>query len=842
MSTPRPQKWDWTPHQAKMVELYKTQMSIPDIFKAIQCEGFEPCQRSVYLKFKSMGFPTDPVGRQKLLDATDPSNTPSNNQNIFNASNNTPSSTFPSHSYLQSSLSPLPEDPMMMEPSNTGTWDYGYAVDAQPSDLSFGHSDAIGGLQMGNHQLGSGAFYHDSSIGSPTDAHMLKSSVAPEPNTSIWTSFDGANQNFSPSTNTFDQSYDFPGSTMELNGAAYFGIDTGNFDSQGDLSAAPHDQNVPDSKGSSHGWQQEFHALGSESFPANFPGMELDHDSIFSHDENIEPVRRKNSLIDLKNPFQTFINASNNTGTRSKFRSLFNKKSNGSFRSKKKYAASQYTHNTSDSGYASGFGSCLTLEEVQQINSQSMKEFSGMYRVACHVPHEPLRKAQYKDITTCTQCRYSSIHNLGWSSRYLKLEVFLSELKLEGVYDIGALDAAGNTALHYAAAGGAGFLHLKALIDAGVNPYITNTAGELFIHCLRPLQPFTLEPNSDCLKSRDLVNLLELLDSERIFGSRDNDGQTVLHALALKISEPELKAQIFKMFIDAGYPPTVPDRFGRTAADVRPLTYDCHGQVIDPTPFPRSSQDMGSASQNKHMDEVMTSETMSVDEWRQQNVEQIRAQTVVVEARRQSNCVDPETGDNVIHALSRLKASNDVLLHLDQFNSKEINRNLHNREGNYILLNLQHFIPRGVDLNLHNRKGVHPLKSFICDRPCEEAETGATMSKYLDAILWKDHKGRVSNDVNVNMKDREGATALHSAAVRGRPDSVRSLIDAGANVNARSDNGLSVLQSARHALDEAVKHDQAIQIHLLREVISHLEHAGAVQNPTSLLERGSGSP
>jgi ankyrin repeat protein len=36
------------------------------------------------------------------------------------------------------------------------------------------------------------------------------------------------------------------------------------------------------------------------------------------------------------------------------------------------------------------------------------------------------------------------------------------------------------------------------------------------------------------------------------------------------------------------------------------------------------------------------------------------------------------------------------------------------------------------------------------------------------------------------MKDREGATALHSAAILGRPDSVRSLIEAGANVNARS--------------------------------------------------------
>jgi hypothetical protein len=32
--------------------------------------------------------------------------------------------------------------------------------------------------------------------------------------------------------------------------------------------------------------------------------------------------------------------------------------------------------------------------------------------------------------------------------------------------------------------------------------------------------------------------------------------------------------------------------------------------------------------------------------------------------------------------------------------------------------------------------------------------------------------------------------------------------------------------------------DDNLQVHLLKEVISHLEHAGAVQNPSSLQERG----
>jgi len=60
------------------------------------------------------------------------------------------------------------------------------------------------------------------------------------------------------------------------------------------------------------------------------------------------------------------------------------------------------------------------------------------------------------------------------------------------------------------------------------------------------------------------------------------------------------------------------------------------------------------------------------------------------------------------------------------------------------------------------------------------------MSKYLDTILGRDLEERLRNKVRVDMKDREGKTALCSAAMLGRPDSVRSLIEAGARVNARS--------------------------------------------------------
>jgi len=313
------------------------------------------------------------------------------------------------------------------------------------------------------------------------------------------------------------------------------------------------------------------------------------------------------------------------------------------------------------------------------------------------------------------------------------------------------------------------------------------------------------------------------------------------------------------MFIDAGCSSNIPDRFGITAEDIVPLTYDCHGQVIDSIPancFLQIGRKIDEAKEGGH---EITHEASGVEQWRLQHIKQMKAQTTVLEAHRQPNYVDTETGDNVIHALSRLEPSNDILLNLEHFSPKDMDINLHRREGNYILLNLEYFVQKGVDLNLHNREGNHPLKSFVWNRPGDERETGATMSKYLDAVLWKDLKERARNSVSVNMKDREGATALHCAAIRGRPDSVRSLIEAGANVNARSgkllprmmfthwvtdkvaDNGVSVLQAASDALDEAARHNESVLVHLLTEVISHLEHAGAVHDPSSLQERGVGN-
>jgi hypothetical protein len=489
-----------------------------------------------------MGYPTDPVGRTRLLEAKLPSNTQAGDEPLYDAWSDQLSPSFYMDENLRSVLCSLPEDHVLAEPTNA--WKPGHRTRSPASGQPLEYSSSSHGRNTSGDQSNLAGSFLNPSASDSSGAHALNLSPDTDILSSFWSSpgESAGSYNLDEAMNAFEQPDLLQDFTMELNGGAYFGINTDSYDQQ---AAVP--GGLQGSKNSAL-WEPENVAKWGPS-PSNLSGMEDQFDTTSLYDEAIESFQRKSTPNSVRSPFQRLGSSSSNTGTRNKFRSLFKPKSISSSissGSRKRYATSQFTYNTDDSGYATGHTSCLTLDQVRQMNIQSLKEFNGLYRVACHILHEPQSKTQYKDISTCTHCRYSSIHNLAWSARYLKLEVFLSELKLQGVYDFCALDAAGNSALHYAAAGGAGYRHLKALIDVGVDPYIANTAGELFIYCLRPIEPFTLEPNSDCLKSDDLVRLLKLLQHDRVFDWRDNDGQTIMHALALKITEPELKTKIFK--------------------------------------------------------------------------------------------------------------------------------------------------------------------------------------------------------------------------------------------------------------------------------------------------------
>jgi hypothetical protein len=203
-----------------------------------------------------------------------------------------------------------------------------------------------------------------------------------------------------------------------------------------------------------------------------------------------------------------------------------------------------------DSGYSSQYSGRVTPSTLHLRDSlvsypESLTEFQGLYKVTCSTIHEPRVPEQYNELQSCHFCGYSSIHNVAWSAARLKLQEFQAKLRSKNVYDFQALDKAGNSALHYAAASGGSFDHLKALIDVGVPHYKRNTANQHFLHCLRPCDAGSENYSPDCFEL-GLIDLLKLVEPKIAFSQQDNDGQTVLHALALHIIKPELREQTFK--------------------------------------------------------------------------------------------------------------------------------------------------------------------------------------------------------------------------------------------------------------------------------------------------------
>jgi hypothetical protein len=201
-----------------------------------------------------------------------------------------------------------------------------------------------------------------------------------------------------------------------------------------------------------------------------------------------------------------------------------------------------------DSGYYSGRGTPSTRYWRDSLMSQveSPTRWNRHYSIDCHTLHEPKFPDEYRGVPPCSACGFSNIHNLGWVGNDLSLPEFVDELRSD-FYTFKAIvhiDAAGNSALHYAAASGASFAVLNALIDAGVPPYQLNTANQNFFHCLTPCKVGFDDWNLDGAKN-NLIKLLGRLDA-KIKGQQDNDGQTVLHALASHITEPVLREETFK--------------------------------------------------------------------------------------------------------------------------------------------------------------------------------------------------------------------------------------------------------------------------------------------------------
>lgn len=214
---------------------------------------------------------------------------------------------------------------------------------------------------------------------------------------------------------------------------------------------------------------------------------------------------------------------------------------------------------------------------------------------------------------------------------------------------------------------------------------------------------------------------------------------------------------------ESGFSLHVLNRFGQSAKDIRSSDY-------------KYPQTLTAASTFKTPGTTTPDLDNSTSEWERSRCKQEMAYTTIAEARNDTNYVHRMTKDGALHALSRVNVEDEEAI------AQKIN----------IMDHLKYFVSKGVNLNHHNRDGDHPLSAFICNqdqrREDQGIEAGPTTAKFLEVLLWKTSKrGTLSdlNNINVDMMNRRGATALYEAATRAQPESVRSLIEAGANVNAR---------------------------------------------------------
>jgi hypothetical protein len=285
------------------------------------------------------------------------------------------------------------------------------------------------------------------------------------------------------------------------------------------------------------------------------------------------------------------------------------------------------------------------------------------------------------------------------------------------------------------------------------------------------------------------------------------------------------------VFSTYGFSTTVLNRFGESAKDLSPSDY-------------KVGQTMFAADTFSTINALaLDPEPPQMSEWQTKLLKQMDAYNIIVKAHKNPRYVDRRTQDTALHALSRVNVQSKGAM-----------------QKSDIIQDLLHFVARGVNLNRHNRDGHHPLAAFICNQEFRGSETGAIMARYIDIMLWRGGKHGDGNDINVDMMTGSGSTAICEAAIQALSDPVRSLIEAGANVNARMSKtdslvvikfldtddllldsdprGLSVLQATLAARDKAVLANDRIRMHMFKEVISHLELAGAVTHPTSLQERG----
>lgn len=305
-------------------------------------------QRSVYAKFKQMGYPTDPVGRNKIIEAR---STPISTPSTSNIDATTPTRT----TYLQST------NPYVA--TQTQTHLYTLPEDEGFEDTNGCFTTNVEAEEHSGHVAGDALDYNALMEFGATKPNVVQGAPSDFGN---WITSNGGQAN-NISTTSFESTFDFESAALDIEGAEYFGIDMGVHVTP----PQPFDETIDDGRFTSWNVASPF-APQVDQCDSSMMDVDLEmpaYQEQLTHLGSQATTSTRTGSTDIKTPFQGFLNQSNSAtsaSTRSRLRSLFRRNSGASAKSNsslKKYATSQFTSNTKDSGYSSGFGSCLSLDE-----------------------------------------------------------------------------------------------------------------------------------------------------------------------------------------------------------------------------------------------------------------------------------------------------------------------------------------------------------------------------------------------------------------------------------------------------------------------------------------------
>lgn len=402
-------------------------------------------------------------------------------------------------------------------------------------------------------------------------------------------------------------------------------------------------------------------------------------------------------------------------------------------------------------------------------------------------------------------------------------------------------DIFGNTVFHHLAAQDGiqelfQYLVCHALRMPELPVRDSNTAGQTFLHVLH---------NSWFQEGSRLDDLLDTLRAENFdLFATDVYGRSVFHILRMKRrASTRFSAQGFDLSrINRR------DAFGMKPMDARPSAdADCsaayqmpHGTVTTPPagssrPVPRINTQTGAMENN----ELLSAHTALL---------KVVTDSVSVEYTNTPK-EDPQ-GRNAFHCLAEVdltlspaaqKPSSRGPFRDDPRSSAGYQKRKHNEYDeaempvttsdsprlNYI----RGLIYAKIDANQYDRRGNTPLMSFVVN---SGDATKFEKSEYEAAIraLVRDA------GANLELRNRNGLTALHLAAMHGKTVALRVLLELGANPHARNAQGLGILDILDSLYVTTERDDKNnARFEACRAILTRTS-SDAVQSPTLVDEWG----